>query len=74
MAEAEKKAAAKSKKKKPDNKKKAAEDDEEAPAPIPGDIIYSKELRELVRTERFEFRLQHIEELDKIKRRLDSNP
>ena len=62
--ELEKKNAPKPKKKKVDPKKKAAEAEEEGPPPIPGEIIYSKQLRDLVRTERFEFRMQHMEELN----------
>ena len=73
VAELEKKAAAKSKKKKPEKKKPAAPE-EEGPPTIPGEIIYSKELRDLVKTERFDFRMQHINEISNIKRGLDSNP
>jgi hypothetical protein len=72
VAELEKKLAKKKPKKKAD-KKKAPEPEEEGPPPIPGETPYNQQLRELVRTERFEFRLQHMEELNNIKKRLDSD-
>ena len=73
--ELEKKNAPKKKAKKAKgDKKKGPEPEEEGPPPIPGETPYNQQLRELVRTERFESRLQHMHELNNIKRSLDSDP
>lgn len=73
IAEQDKKDAAK-KKKKPAKKdpKKGEPEEEEAPK-IEYEKPYFSQLRDLVRTERFETRMEHMSELTTIKQHLDSH-
>ena len=71
VAEADKKAEAKKKKPKKDKKGEVIEDEE--PKGPPGETPLNKQLRELVRTERFEHRMEHLSEVSMIQSHLNNH-
>jgi hypothetical protein len=66
IAEQDRKNEAKKKKPKKVDPKKGEEPEEEEAPKIPGEKPIFSQLRELVRTERFETRMEHIAEVDEI--------